>query len=208
MYAVSECNRYLRSLTDRRRKYEIFRAAISTGNVDLVEELVSIDFDIRSIEKSGSVSFLAQAVNASSHRVELVNYLLNAGSDPTFEGLEGKRPDYFAIEAGEIQLARKIVAHSKKPDALYRSINLIAAVKANQLPFTLELLRHGADPNVQEETGATSLTYAVVLKRIELVRLLREFGADCSIQGAHGQTPLKAANDDPQLLRALSCTIP
>ncbi len=67
---------------------------------------------------------------------------------------------------------------------------LMQAVKNNNIELTTQLLKKGADPNIQNEYGNTALIWASCNDHIEMVRLLLEAGADPNIQNEYGKTAL------------------
>ena len=52
------------------------------------------------------------------------------------------------------------------------------------------LLNHGADPNVRDEDGETSLHAALRFGMLEMARLLVEHGASVKVKDGKGRTPL------------------
>lgn len=74
----------------------------------------------------------------------------------------------------------------------YRPL-LNTAVNYNRIETVKDLLKHGADPNIQDEHGLTPLMRAVNYNHIENVKDLLKHGADPNIQDQHGLTPLMRA---------------
>ncbi|EFA03955.1 hypothetical protein TcasGA2_TC014099 [Tribolium castaneum] len=56
-----------------------------------------------------------------------------------------------------------------------------------------ELIKKGANPNFQDEMGATPLHFACKYKNTEIIKLLIDSGADVNAQTAEQQTPLHIA---------------
>jgi hypothetical protein len=56
-----------------------------------------------------------------------------------------------------------------------------------------ELLKKGANPNVQDEYGWTPLHEAALLGRVDVVKLLLEHGADPTVKDGRWKTPLDLA---------------
>jgi ankyrin repeat protein len=55
------------------------------------------------------------------------------------------------------------------------------------------LLEHGADPNIQDRYGWTSLHEAAIRGFVNVVKLLLEYGADPTVKDKDGRTPLDLA---------------
>ena len=63
----------------------------------------------------------------------------------------------------------------------------------NRKETVKDLLKHGADPNVQDEYGNTPLMREVNYNHIENVKDLLKHGADPNVQDCDGLTPLMRA---------------
>ncbi len=70
---------------------------------------------------------------------------------------------------------------------------LTAAVFKEHTSLTNELLELGADPNIADVNGTTSLHYAVMLKNEDIVRLLMNKNADTNAADNRNKTPLDYA---------------
>ena len=57
------------------------------------------------------------------------------------------------------------------------------------------LLKHGANPNVQDDRGATPLHEAVKRKKVDAVKVLLQHGADSAIRDSEGKTPIDYAKE-------------
>ena len=65
------------------------------------------------------------------------------------------------------------------------------------------LIAHGADPNILGREGFTPLHRASISGRIEIVRLLIEYGTNVEVKDDKGRTPLDVAwSDDVSQSRA------
>jgi len=70
---------------------------------------------------------------------------------------------------------------------------LMTAVGNDHIENVKDLLKHGADPNIQDERGLTPLRIAVCYNHIENVKDLLKHGADPNVQDQQGLTPLMRA---------------
>ena len=69
---------------------------------------------------------------------------------------------------------------------------------------TRALLEHGADANARDKLGWPPLFHAIVNNNdARMVRLLLQYGADPNLKGRDGDTPLKMAGGDSQIISLL-----
>lgn len=73
--------------------------------------------------------------------------------------------------------------------------DLLAAIRAGDLPATQRLLKEGVDIDFATSNGTTPLIAAAESGRLEIVSLLLELGADPSAKDKDGLTPLALAAD-------------
>lgn len=111
------------------------------------------------------------------------------------EGEETARRLIAAVQAGEIENVRRVVAATGRPGArtLEGDTALAAAVRQGHFEIARFLLAQGADPNVRDAAGQTPLLGTVLNEDRWLARLLLRNGADPDLPDAVGQTPLVTA---------------
>ena len=61
--------------------------------------------------------------------------------------------------------------------------------------MVLLLVEHGANIDVQDSSGDTSLHYAVLFESTEMVRMLVEYEADATIAATSNKTPMEMATN-------------
>lgn len=76
------------------------------------------------------------------------------------------------------------------PLKLAPTVNLFAAVKANDIMRVEKMLENGTNPDIQDDLGATPLMHAINGGLGDMVRLLLYYGADVNIEGPNGWFPL------------------
>eukprot|EP00164_Ancoracysta_twista_P006905 GFYU01009721.1.p1 GENE.GFYU01009721.1~~GFYU01009721.1.p1 ORF type:complete len:163 (+),score=4.55 GFYU01009721.1:121-609(+) len=106
-----------------------------------------------------------------------------------------------AVEEGDVNKAEKVI--EKYSDMAINDPNLIGEVplvKAaglsdvkTSLKMVSLLLRHGADPNILDEFGDSSLLKAVAANHPGNVKLLLQHGAEVNTQERNGRTGLHIA---------------
>ncbi len=138
------------------------------------------------------------------HR-EVLATLLEAGADP--ESPADRPPLVEAARLGRLEIARDLLERSADPDAVATQTGetaLFLAMMRKDLPMTILLLQHGADPNIPHRDGTLPLSSAIFKEFRAAIPLLVEAGADPHL-GMEGRTALELleASQDEQMLRAL-----
>lgn len=163
--------------------------------------------------------------------IELVRYLLEQGTDPTYRTYPFQEGGHLLIVNARL-VAGALIAQGARytifiaavlgddqfvRDALSRDSTLAnvedtchqrpisAAARRNDLAMVKLLLAHGADPNLPEEGAhrGHALWIAVFQRQPEMVRLLVDHGADPNAMVESSGTPIGHARKDPELFRLL-----
>jgi ankyrin repeat protein len=112
---------------------------------------------------------------------------------PPPDAVAGQMMD--ALRRGDHQAFQKMILH--QPDHLSKrgpagSTPLMYATLYGDIESARQLLKLGADPNLQNEAGATALLWAT--DNLEMVSLLVEHGADVNAKSSDSRTPLLVAS--------------
>jgi uncharacterized protein len=170
---------------------EQFFAAIQAGDVDRVKKLLKENpsFAKSSNEKGTTATLFA----VYTQHKDIAELLLASGAEPNI---------FEAAATGHVERVRQLLkdnpglGHDYSADgwtALHLNFGNLAVVKL--------LLDSGADINAvsKNKFTATPLQGAVVMKNLDLCRLLLERGASVSPRGEEGTTPLHEAAGSGQM---------
>ncbi|XP_070611576.1 ankyrin repeat, SAM and basic leucine zipper domain-containing protein 1 [Erythrolamprus reginae] len=192
-------------------KNEVFKKALTAGNLSVVEELLNTGINVESSLKFGWTPLMYAASIAN---VELMYLLLSRGANASFE-----KDDYSVLMAActasgseehilksvELLLSRnadpKVACKKKMTPLMY-------AAREGHLQVVALLVVHGSEVNAQDKGGYTALTWAACQGHKKVVFKLLELGADKSIQTKDGQTSGEIAkkNKHLELFSLLSLT--
>jgi ankyrin repeat protein len=179
--------------------FTAFLFAVREGKLDALKALVAAGADVNGSlpakrrgtapsPESGANALLLAAENA---HYELASFLLDAGADPN--------------AAPEGWTALHQVTWIRKPGAGDNNPAPSGSGRMTSLEFVRALARHGADMNARvarrpimgttllNSLGATAFLLAARTADVELMRLLRELGADPLLTNDDGTTPLMVA---------------
>jgi len=150
--------------------------AIKAGDNEAVAAALNGGADVNAMPPGSNTSYLGYAIG--QERIGpgdgLVDQLLAAGADPTYNGetpnLVQLVPSLFASPNNMRMMAKLLQAGADvnaSRTAKRKNIfipggqtPLITAAQTGQLTFVQFLLRHGADPHLVDSTGKTALDYA------------------------------------------------
>jgi ankyrin repeat protein len=213
---------------DRKGQTALMWAA-DDDHADVIEVLIKAGADVHARVKSG---FTAMLFAARDGRANAVRALLKAGVDaneavtPEKAGgkLNGTSALILAVENGHYELALTLIEAGANPNdqrSGYTPLHVLTwarkpnrgddpdgqpppegSGKLTSLHFARELVKHGADVNLQLEkgnsgklsmAGATAFLLASKHADVPLMKLLVELGAKPLLANKDGTTPLMAA---------------
>jgi len=152
-------------------------------------------------------------------RRDLVDELLAAGANVDAQAPDGRTALLWACACGRADVAERLIDADAEPNiADGRGVTpLMEACRRSELRIATRLIAVGAEINARNRWGETALMAAVrnaigpsngpgvrgpLDVRVRLIDLLLENGADPSLTGQYGKTPLMLAGD-PEITRTL-----
>src|SRR5579872_212759 len=142
---------------------EVFMKALSDGNLNTIESLVSSGFNPNLPVHGYTALYFATQLG----QTDAVDVLLAAHADPNALVIHGNASRYnsplqFAVQLGNLQMASMLLAA-------------------------------GANVDTKGTEGRTALHFAVLHRHLDMIHLLIEKGADLNIRDAEGASPLDDA---------------
>ncbi|KAL6823279.1 ankyrin repeat-containing domain protein [Trichoderma camerunense] len=120
-------------------------------------------------------------IAASHGSSEMTDLLLSHGAPVDAKGLNNQTSLETACVAGNFAAVESLLRYRDFRDYITQDIPaqpLMIAVQYGHYKIAEALLRHGADPDLPEQDGQTTLWLAVVYERIDICRLLLAHKAD------------------------------
>lgn len=206
-------------------------AAIESGDLDLLRELIQRDRSAAAARDSKGISALMQALYRG--RQDMVEVLL--GGDPDLDIFEsaalgnservvallskdrslaaaispdGFTPLHFACFFRQEGSARQLLDAGADPAAIARNAMKVqplhSAAAARQRGIVEMLLHAGAPVNAKQHGGWTALHAAAQHNDLQTAELLLDYGADPSIGNDEGKTALDLASGDEEMRSVLN----
>ncbi|KAL7935450.1 ankyrin repeat-containing domain protein [Trichoderma chlorosporum] len=123
---------------------------------------------------------------AAEDKIDLVRQLLNKGAKADVADCSNKTPAIcYALETGILQIVSLMLQNGAKTTATMQNGDSLLkyAIDHGRKDLTEALLHYGADPNYSVgENSVKPLVQALVKQDFDMVRLLREAGADVNVQ--------------------------
>ncbi len=146
------------------------------------------------LQANNGATALIVAVNANNTRE--ARMLLENGAEPNTTDMNGVTPLMRAMHIGDnIELVNLLVEHEAHMDERNpegKPVIMIYPYR-NRIPAHQELIRLGADVNIQDKEGQTPLIKAVLEGNLEMVKILIENEADPHIKDNTGASALDYA---------------
>lgn len=187
----------------------LFAHACEKCNLDVARHLLTLGADINGDGPDHAMSFmLAVASHQPNEELEphynVMRFLLSfeniditkedGNGSPWFQVLERNYP----LDIIELFIQRGADVQSTTD----MSTPLTISMEFGNIETVRLLLRHGADPNVCDESGRLPLTYAAMQNSMEGVQLLLLGGANPCLPDRRGKLPRSYSNN-PNVIAAL-----
>lgn len=185
-------------------------AASLYGRVETVQLLVlaGADLDLKDKNRSTALMKAVQTMPEKDEsdllrrKAKIIEILLNAGANPSLEDKFEGTPWQVAIYKKETPLVDAFEQHHVKG---VKETKLMLAIAAKDIPTAKRLLNEGANVNYRDDSGANSLSEAVLAGNVELLRLVIQANAKLDAKFDKGWTALMIATHRNQtdLVRVL-----
>jgi len=151
--------------------------AVTVQKLDRVKSLLAEGAEVNVKLKSGQTPFLIACQKGNK---EIVEVLLEKGAETDVKTDSGQTPLHFLAQAGNTELAKRLIGqgHDVKAKDRWSWTPLHYACWRNHQETAALLLDSGADINARAQGGMTPLRISKRMGRTEIVKFLRERGAE------------------------------
>ena len=171
-------------------------AAVTSGRTEVVRVLIQAGAHVNDLDGNEETP-LNDAVLKGN--ITIVQELLNAGADVNRTNKNGKIPLAVALEKGYDDIAKLLcnATVGLKPVEKERDLecDLLTAAEKGTIEQVRDLIRQGADVNVQDEYGFTPLISAIINEHLDICKELVKAGADVNMKSEAGMTALHFLGD-------------
>ncbi len=148
------------------------------GYADMVRMLL---YEGAEVNVKGNNGFTALLYAPHGGDIDIARMLLEKGADINAKTIGGYTALMNASQAGQVDMVRMLLDEGADVN-VKTGYGFTALIYASQrgdsdIGIVRMLLDEGADVNVQDITGSTALNYALILRRRNIARMLKEAGA-------------------------------
>ena len=178
--------------------------ATISNHVGVIRELFIRGANIDMTDDNRDTSLHYAALSDSNHidRTESALALIELGANIHATNRFGSTPLHYAASYNRFEIVCKLIAGSADvnadtPQCLNTSTPLANAIHHRCEKVAVELIKHGANVNVEIKCAAesTPLHMAVFCNQLKVLPELLKHGADINAIGQRGKTPLQLAYD-------------
>lgn len=166
---------------------------VESGNVELMELLISYGFDVRKRDVWGN-SLLFSAVG----HPRMLTFLLRKGLQPDVKNFDGNTALHEALYIDNEDSMAVLLSFRADPDERNKKgrTPLMEAATMSRPEYMRMLLISGANSSLRDYSNNNSLHYAVLYGDLESVRLLLIDGMNPNYPNGIGKTPLQLTEEN------------
>uniref|UniRef100_A0A914D403 Uncharacterized protein n=1 Tax=Acrobeloides nanus TaxID=290746 RepID=A0A914D403_9BILA len=169
---------------------------VKNNNIDMVRLLLENGENPNAIDTNDQIA-LHLAASDRSDKTEFVELLLKHQADIELKDKYGRTSLMIAASSQNINIVLYLLGQGADPNRKDKidktALHYAASNLYDNTLFAELLLKHGADIEIQDKDGWTSLMEAVLYKRISIVRYLLEQGSDPNRKDNRDKTALHHA---------------
>lgn len=170
----------------------IFNYAAKSGNINLLESLISKGVNYKSLNKENgnAMLFAAKGTRGNRNGIEIYEFLEKQGINPNVITSSGTTPLHILARNGKIEvisyfLEKEVNANQADADG---NTAFILASSANDLAIVKVLHTKIKDINTTNKKGQSALTMAVENNSLEVISFLIKNRANINIVDSKGNT--------------------
>ena len=167
-------------------------SACCDGHIEIVEQLLSLGFDIDSRDSNGQTPLMFAA---RYDQPDLFRFLIDRGSDPTLKDNHGWTLLHFAAAGGSDDIIEKLLFLGLDIDSRNNSglTPLMTAAFCHPPDLLHFLLERDSDPTLTDNHGWSLLHFAAAGGRYDIIKELVFLKFDINSRSSNGRTPLMIA---------------
>ncbi|XP_073987108.1 histone-lysine N-methyltransferase G9a isoform X1 [Rhodnius prolixus] len=171
-------------------------AASAGGHLIIVHLLISAGAHKEVLDKSQYTPLMLAILN--NHN-EIVKYLIKAGADPQFKGIDGMTALHVAAKTGNLEACHYLVGRTTEAATYVDVVDdgrwtpLVWAAENCYTNIVRYLLGKGADPQIRDSEMNIALHWSAFAGSMEITESLIDYGSNINLSNVHGDTPLHIA---------------
>ncbi len=167
--------------------------------IECMRVLIEHGGDVNAKNKRGNTPLVAAC---SARKFDVAKLLLTSGADPNLSS-DNWAALPWVIDSGDDEMVRFMLDHGVDPYGKSKNgwINMFYAVDKPHEKVAKAMLMRGGDVNLKDGLGQTLLEYACRCGRLEIVKLLLEYGANPNQKGQ--KYPVYHCMTQPECLKLL-----
>lgn len=145
--------------------------------------------------KDAGIGHTSLTLAALRERIDVVEMLIEAGSDVNAKIYNGETPLYMALEAKRFNLFSLLLKNGANPNVILDKMPILIHAIIFDLPekYALELIKYGADINAKKINKETALMLAIERGHTKVAEKLIQKGARLNSVSELGDTALTIA---------------